>query len=258
MDDCTVAAPTAQHTHTIIFLHGRGSTAKEFESEFFESESNDKTLPQIYPQVKWVFPNAHLLRAARFGEDIPQWFEMWSTNNPHDREDEQNQGIDSAVSTVLRIIEAEAAIVGSHQKVILAGISQGCAVAVHAMLKQELQLGGFIGLSSWIPNKASLVRTTQTAQRTPVFLSHSRDDKTIKIKYGEELRDGLKEIGMDVEWHAYKDGGHWVNEPSGVGEYNAFPNSGLADSSSGILKVVQSEIEQDRPHRACTFSKRLN
>jgi predicted esterase len=41
----------------------------------------------------------------------------------------------------------------------------------------------------------------------------------IRIKYGEELRDSLKEIGMEVEWHAYEDGEHWVNEPSGVGEY---------------------------------------
>jgi predicted esterase len=109
--------------------------------------------------------------------------------------------------------------VSGHQNIVLAGISQGCAVAIHALLKQESKLCGFIGLSSWIPTKASLSRTTKNAQCTPVFLSHSKNDKVIKIKYGEELRDSLKEIGMEVEWHAYKDGGHWVNEPSGVGEY---------------------------------------
>jgi predicted esterase len=103
--------------------------------------------------------------------------------------------------------------------IVLAGISQGCAVAVHALLKQESLLGGFIGLSSWIPAKESLVKTTKNAQRTPVFLSHSKNDNVIRIKYGEELRDSLKEIGMEVEWHAYEDGEHWVNEPSGVGEY---------------------------------------
>jgi hypothetical protein len=79
MDGCTVLAPTAQHTHTIIFLHGRGSTAKEFQSEFFESESDGRTLPQIYPQLKWVFPNAPIVRAVRFGQDWTQWFDMCKT-----------------------------------------------------------------------------------------------------------------------------------------------------------------------------------
>jgi hypothetical protein len=48
-------------------------------SEFFESEADGKTLPQIYPQIKWVFPNAPILRAVRFGEEIPQWFDMCKT-----------------------------------------------------------------------------------------------------------------------------------------------------------------------------------
>ncbi len=88
---------------------------------------------------------------------------------------------------------------GGPQNIILAGISQGCAVAVHAMLQQNSQLGGFVGLSSWIPNKKLLAKPTEHAKRIPIFLSHSENDNVIAIKYGEELRDALKEIDMEVE-----------------------------------------------------------
>ena len=50
-----IVQPTASHTHTIIFLHGRGSDGPEFASEFFVSRaSNKKTLPEMFPQIKWV------------------------------------------------------------------------------------------------------------------------------------------------------------------------------------------------------------
>ena len=50
-----IVPPTTPQTHTIIFLHGRGSNGPEFESEFFESQASNKmTLPEMFPHVKWV------------------------------------------------------------------------------------------------------------------------------------------------------------------------------------------------------------
>lgn len=61
-DRLYVAAPSKQHTHTIILLHGRDSTASEFASEFFESQaSDDLTLPETFPSIKWVFPSSKAL-----------------------------------------------------------------------------------------------------------------------------------------------------------------------------------------------------
>ena len=137
---------------------------------------------------------------------MTQWFAMSSTENPHDREDEQQDTLNASVSRIDRIISQEIALVGSPRHVILAGISQGCATAIHALLRQESQLGGFIGISSWLPAKDTLVPSNSAAYRTPVFLAHSKDDDVIDFRYGKELCDSLTHIGMNVEWHEYEHG----------------------------------------------------
>ena len=210
--------PKASHTHTVIFLHGRGSTAAEFQTEFFESQtSDDGILPEIFPQVRWVFPTSGILPSKSFG-DISQWYQMLSTDNPAEGESEHRKVIEAAVSRIVELIRSETASPGDSRKVVLAGISQGCAIALQALLKQESQLGGFIGLSSWLPASLPSMEVTDDTKRTPIFLSHSVNDTVIDIKYGEHLRGTLKEKGMEVEWHEYPAGGHWLNEPQGIGK----------------------------------------
>jgi lysophospholipase-2 len=70
-------APTALHTHTIILLHGRGSTASEFASELFENQASDsRFLGELLPTYKWVFPCAALRHAHIEDEALHQWFDM--------------------------------------------------------------------------------------------------------------------------------------------------------------------------------------
>ena len=150
--------------------------------------------------------------------EMSQWFDMWSTEDPYERQNEQQDELDSTVSVILQIIKEEAAIVGGPQNIILGGISQGCASAIHALLRQEARLAGFIGLSSWLPLKETITNTTiGTTSEMPALLAHCEDDGVIAVRYGEELRDVLAGIGMEVEWCQYEDGGHWVNEPQGIG-----------------------------------------
>ncbi|KAK3680931.1 hypothetical protein LTR37_021032 [Vermiconidia calcicola] len=216
--------PSSRHEYTVVFLHGRDSCASEFAPEFFESQaSDDRTLPEIFPQVKWVFPTAKILPSARFDMEMSQWFDMWSTEDPYERQNEQQDELDSTVSVILQIIKEEAAIVGGPQNIILGGISQGCASAIHALLRQEARLAGFIGLSSWLPLKETIANTTiGTTSEMPALLAHCEDDGVIAVKYGEELRDVLAGIGMEVEWCQYEDGGHWVNEPQGIDDIARF------------------------------------
>jgi lysophospholipase-2 len=134
----------------------------------------------------------------------------------------------------------------SPDRIILGGISQGCATAIHALLYGGIRLGGFIGLSSWLPIEPEITTTiadnlawsmvgnrlqyshkmlnTPTNQAettsvlsdlsstsvldTPVFLSHSRDDDVVPIANGEKLSTTLERLGMTVSWRPYEDGGH--------------------------------------------------
>lgn len=213
-----IIEPRAQHTHTVIFLHGRGSNASEFVADFFESQASDeRCLQDIFPQIRWVLPTSGNLWTRKFG-NLSQWYDMRDIDNPAESEADQQQHIDSAVNRVLELVNQEAAVLVDLKKIILAGISQGCAVAIQALLKQDSQLGGFIGLSSWLPSALPLMHVAECVQRTPIFLSHSDDDDVIAIKYGKGLHDTLKNKKMSVEWHQYGHGGHWVNEPQGIGK----------------------------------------
>ena len=157
---------------------------------------------------------------------MSQWFDMWSTENPLEREADQHTDLAVVVQSIHHVIDRESRIVGA-QNVILGGISQGCAVAAHALLKQNKQLGGFVGLCGWLPLQDTLPDLAPTAKAlwTPVFLAHAQDDEVIAIQYGEQLRDGLIRQGINVRYQAYVEGGHWVKEPRGVDDLVYFLGS---------------------------------
>lgn len=58
--------------------------------------------------------------------------------------------------------------------------------------------------------------------KPPVFLSHSKDDEILPFHYGLGLCDTLKNLGFDVTWRGYEDGGHWIHAKSGVDDISKF------------------------------------
>jgi lysophospholipase-2 len=253
-----VIEPTKKHTHTFILLHGRDSNATEFATEFFESQaSDDRTLPEIFPNYKWVLPTSALRNSARFETEMSQWFDMWSVEDPEEQKDLQVQGLKESIAFIMDVIHQEAKLVPM-ERMILGGISQGCATAIYALMAARVQMGGFIGLCSWLPfskeindlatgsamskkcvidqlqvlfgnttdesdsERTNLVPRLESALKTPMFLSHSKDDEVVPIGNGEKLCWGLRSLGASVSWKAYENGGHWVNEPQGVDDMVAF------------------------------------
>ncbi|KAL3299440.1 phospholipase/Carboxylesterase [Colletotrichum asianum] len=90
--------PRAAHTHTVVFLHGRDSICNEFADELFESEASEpanqpRTLPDLLPSIRWVFPGAAVTFSERFGTNMSQWFDVWSLENPEEQTDIQKAGL---------------------------------------------------------------------------------------------------------------------------------------------------------------------
>jgi lysophospholipase-2 len=256
MENHTVNPLGGDHSHTIIFLHGRDSIASEFANEFFESQaSDDRTLPEIYPTIKWIFPAAQIRSSARFETEMSQWFDMWSIESPSTKKELQIDGLRESIGEILDIIRSETLLVPA-ARIILGGISQGCATAIHALLCGEIRLGGFIGLNGWLPFQDDIATITteftrddalphiralfnrtghepnvhrdlsdlsrESALETPIFLSHSQDDPLALPSNGAELSRTLQDLGLAVTWKTYEDGGHWINEPRGVDDIVAF------------------------------------
>jgi lysophospholipase II len=149
-----IIPPTASHTHTIVLLHGRGSHGREFAAELFEGESfSERTLPRHFPGFKWVFPTAHPSYSTVFDEDLVEWFDIYSLTDPSVEEELQIEGLAESVAFVQSLLVKEAQILGSSasNRVVLGGISQGCAVAIITLLTGECRIGAFLGFNGWMP-----------------------------------------------------------------------------------------------------------
>ncbi|RYC55000.1 hypothetical protein CHU98_g11209, partial [Xylaria longipes] len=217
-DTTYTVEPKEAHTHTVIFLHGRDSNCKEFADELFESEASEpldqpRTLQDLFPNIRWVFPSAPSLQSKRFGTDMSQWFDMWSVENPAERPELQHAGLHQSIKQILGVIKKEEILV-PRERIFLAGISQGTV---------QLDAGCTEGYQRF-EDTANI----EILASTPIFLSHSVDDNVVPIKHGRELRNTLQSRRLQVEWGEYEDGGHWVNEPQGIDDIARFMNKHMA------------------------------
>ncbi|KAK6958492.1 hypothetical protein Daesc_001293 [Daldinia eschscholtzii] len=211
------------HTHTIILLHGRGSSCDEFSSEFFESEASapvdrPRTLPDLFPTIRFECMES-------------QWFDMWSTEEPNARPEIQVIGLIQSIEIVFTVLREEETRI-SRDKIFLGGISQGFATAYCAYEMGEKEYASLIGFSSWAPlpvlalmQEHRAKASNEVSERQPnfVFLAHCRDDTVIPVEEGRKFSGFLKgRAGTIVEFHEYEDGGHWINEPQGVDDIVSF------------------------------------
>ncbi|KAI6084061.1 phospholipase/carboxylesterase [Hypoxylon rubiginosum] len=203
-----------EHTHTIIFLHGKGSNCEEFAGEFFESEASEpagqpRTLPDLFPTVRWVFPSAPFSESEMF--NMRQWFDMESVQSPNQAPERQIPGLEQSIQLVLDVVEHEESLVPC-EKIFLGGISQGFATVYSAYVSSDKTYAGLIGLCSWAPSAAlRIINEAQNNASNPIgntrrriwaFLGHSQDDDVIPIEEGRKLRDTFGDrIDTKVEFH---------------------------------------------------------
>ena len=207
-----VIPPSSPHTYTIILLHGRGSNGPEFAEDLLEAHtSKGLNLQDHLPGWKWVFPTSRTRLSTTFQQEMDEWFDVYSLTDPSLRQELQTEGLRLSVGFVCRLVEQEINVVdGDSGRVVLGGISQGCATAVRAMLSGP-KLGAFVGLCGWIPFPGD-VQDICSNRDTPVFLSHAKNDGVVDFELGLQLQ---QQLAMNVTWKEYNDAGHWIKEPEG-------------------------------------------
>jgi lysophospholipase-2 len=186
-DSTTIVAPLGdQHSHTVIFLHGRDDFGEDLSKYFFDSKGSDgSTLAEIFPSVKWVFPTAKLRYSARRdlefssssfaellkGEEIiSQWFDLWDVNSPYEKQELMLDGVRESIEDILDIIQKEADI-APLERIVLGGISQGCATAILALLSSGINLGGFVGMCSWLPFQNDIANLPSSFTKNQALIS---------------------------------------------------------------------------------------
>lgn len=152
-----------EHTHTIIALHGRGSNAERFGLELLTSAKLQARLPT----VKFVFPTARKRRSTVLKRiPINPWFDNYSLEDPGQRTELQVDGLCETAQFLRGLISDETRVLGEgncgYGKVVLWGLSQGCAAGIFALLggwfddSEVGALGAFVGMSGWLPFEQQL------------------------------------------------------------------------------------------------------
>jgi predicted esterase len=148
-----IVLPTSIHTHTLILLHGLGNNGQKFGTELLSTGISPKghTFPTAFPGTKFIFPNARRRRSSAFRRAvINQWFDIASVEDPSHRRDTQVQGLVESAEHVRSIIAEELETIPMGN-IVLGGLSQGCAMSMAVLLSLEFPLGGYFGMSGWLP-----------------------------------------------------------------------------------------------------------
>lgn len=148
-----IIEPFSTHTHSVIFLHGLGSNGQKFGAELLETalQSDGKGLKELLPGARFIFPTAKRRRSSAFSRSkLTQWFDIASLDDPSYRRHTQAQGLEESLHEILDILNQERAKV-SQKNILLGGLSQGSAMGVVCLLAMEFPIGGFVGMSGWMP-----------------------------------------------------------------------------------------------------------
>jgi predicted esterase len=151
-----------RHMQTFILLHGLGSNGHKFGSELLRTGKTNTgdTLPEAYPNAKFVFPTAGRRRCQALGRvRLNSWFNFASFEDFSYRRELQLDGLQESAKEILAILEAEIKSV-PQENIILGGISQGYTMSISVLLCLDHPLGGFIGMSGGMPYQEDLENVT--------------------------------------------------------------------------------------------------
>lgn len=181
----------------ILWLHGLGADGHDFEPVVDELDRED------LPPLRFVFPHAPLRPiTVNGGMTMRGWYDVTDADFRHRQEDEAGIRDSAQRLTALMARENARGIDDSH--IVLAGFSQGGAIALHTGLRHPRRIAGILALSTYLPLAATLPAEGHPANRsTPVFMAHGWGDPVIPVDLAQLSARLLSAAGYPVDWHAY-------------------------------------------------------
>lgn len=200
--DSIIIETQDEPTAAIIWLHGLGADGNDFVPIV------DQLMIPSSIGVRFIFPHAPVRPITiNQGYQMPGWYDI-SSLSIVDQEDES--GIKESSAILKHLCEEQENQGISSNNIVVAGFSQGGAIALHCGCRYPKQLAGIIALSTYVPLASDLTdEIADCASETSVFMAHGRQDDVIAYDNAMDSKELLDENGMDVHWHEY-DMGHAV------------------------------------------------
>lgn len=206
----------ANPTHAIIWLHGLGATADDFVP----------VIPYLglleTPAIRFIFPQApDRPITVNGGYVMPGWYDI-KGRDITDKED--LPGMTQSRNLLEGLIAEQVAKGIPSTNIVLAGFSQGGAVAYYTGIRSSQKLAGILALSTYLPFLSSAKEEhSKVNLDSPILAMHGRSDSVVPLSAGKLSADGLSALGYPLEWREYEmehtvipeqleDIGAWINK----------------------------------------------
>jgi phospholipase/carboxylesterase len=181
---------------TIIIMHGLGADGRDF-----LPIAGQLDLSSVGP-VRFLFPNAPVMPVTiNGGYEMPAWYDILGADLVR-REDEA--GLRQSQAAMEALLANEVARGIPAKRIVIAGFSQGCAMALMVGLRHAQALAGIACMSGYLPlaDKTAAERSP-ASQQVPIFMGHGTHDGVVALPRALASRDALTAMGYAVEWHEY-------------------------------------------------------
>jgi len=194
---CVEFNPSTPAQAAVIWLHGLGADGHDFEPIAPLLQS------QLTVPTRFVFPHApHRPITINGGYSMRAWYDIAALDLSHT---EDADGIYASARQLHALIQREIDNGIAARRIVLAGFSQGGAIALHTGLRYPHRLAGILALSTYLPLVATLSEERDPANfETPIFMAHGDEDTIVLLAHASVSKQYLQELGYTLEWHSYR------------------------------------------------------
>ena len=185
---------------SVVWLHGLGADGHDFEPVVAEL-----ALPAALP-LRFVFPHAPV-RPVTINGGMPMraWYDIVSLDG-EGRAD--RKGVEDSSVMLDRLVDRELERGSKPEDIVIAGFSQGGAIALYYLLQTRHRLRGLIALSAYLPVQPAADASAASGDGSadtalPIFMAHGTMDPMVPYRGGRQSKDALERLGYRVEWHEY-------------------------------------------------------
>jgi len=191
--DAIIVEPKDTLKASVIWLHGLGADGHDFEPIVPELGLPDEL------GIRFIFPNAPIRPVTiNGGMSMRAWYDVKS---PDLRDMEDIESILDSSNLIINYINAEIEAGIDPDRIILAGFSQGGAIALHTGLRYSSPLAGLLALSTYLPVPDQLENEASNNQDLPIMMAHGVFDPVIPVDQGRSSCQVLKDHGYTIEWN---------------------------------------------------------
>ncbi len=178
---------------SVIWLHGLGADGNDF-APVVEMLN--------LPDIRFILPHAPYRKVTvNNGVEMRAWYDIIEFGG---KSAQDEIGIRESQAYIESLIAHEVSLGIAANKIVLAGFSQGGAIALHTALRQQQALAGVLALSTYLPLQPLLAaEKTEANQHTPIFMAHGSHDEVISLAIFQRSVEALQAQNYAVDWHEY-------------------------------------------------------